>query len=182
MNLVVYGSLMRKQELRQAGFSMKDALPVTVEGYTRRFDQMPSWRKGAGRNVAVLSAREDRERRMNAVLLLDFSVDLASVDHRERGYERRRLEGESLFRHADGQPLRPAGDCYIYVGKPDLRGEDVLPNREYLQRCLEGAREWGEAFYEDFLKTTFVCGIGVLGDHVGESRPPHPGPLTRHSL
>ena len=114
----------------------------------------------------MASARRDPERRMNAVLLLGAARDLEPADRRERGYDRYRVDDGSLTRHGDGTPLELLGSACLYVGKPDLYGRDVLPNPEYLRICLEGAREWGEDFYEDFLRTTFLCDGRTLEEFV----------------
>lgn len=94
MNLIVYGSLMKTAERVRTGFSPSAAVPVTVDGFVRLFDQLPTWRRGEGSSVALLSVERARGRRMNAVLLLDVSDSLASADHRERGYRRRRVNDE----------------------------------------------------------------------------------------
>jgi hypothetical protein len=31
-----------------------------------------------------------------------------------------------------------------------------MPNASYLSICLEGAKQWGQDFYNDFLDSTFI--------------------------
>ncbi|RLE47612.1 MAG: hypothetical protein DRJ31_08575, partial [Candidatus Methanomethylicota archaeon] len=71
---------------------------------------------------------------------------------RERGYERIEIE-KGLIKFYD-HPAEPRGRIWTYTGKR-IRS-DIMPIPSYLDLCIEGAREWGERFYRDFLNTTFL--------------------------
>lgn len=50
------------------------------------------------------------------------------------------------------------GECFLFSsnknnGRYDF---DSMTQKRYLQICLQGAREYGERFYQEFLDTTFI--------------------------
>jgi len=154
--LLVYGSLIHPDEHRRLP-GLIETLPVRLEGYRRSFTQTPSWRRGEGRQIAVLRLEESPQHTLNLIALLFEELDLAELDHRERGYRRIALPADRLTPFGD-TPLPGLDSCHLYLGRDELHNPTLLPNPEYLDLCLEGAKAWGEAFYREFLETT------VLGD------------------
>ena len=151
-SVVVYGSLISKKE-HSALDVIEEALPVRVEGFKRVFNQEATWRKGSGRNRAVLNVMRSKENWFNGILLTGFEMrDLEALDERERGYERIEIE-KGLIEFYD-HPAEPRGRIWTYTGKR-IRS-DIMPIPSYLDLCIEGAREWGDRFYRDFLDTTFL--------------------------
>ena len=103
----------------------------------------------------MLNVISSEQHWLNALLIsgLDDRF-LADVDEREKGYDRIKVAPSCLRGY---QPLstRPR-NIYTHVGKADKQSDSILPNASYLSICLEGARQWGENFYNEFLDSTFV--------------------------
>jgi hypothetical protein len=153
--LIVYGSLINKSELIESGFPLGSTHPVVVQGFKRVFRQEPSWRSDQGEQRAVLNAISAEQHWLNALLVsgLDegFLVDL---DKREKGYNRIRVAPSYLRDYHF--PRTTPRNIYMHIGKADKQSDSILPNSSYLSMCLEGAKHWGEDFYNDFLDSTFV--------------------------
>jgi hypothetical protein len=155
--LIVYGSLINESELVKGGFSVDSTSPVIVQGFKRIFRQEPSWRADQGEERAVLNAVRSQQHWLNGLLIwgLDdgFFIDL---DEREKGYERIGVASSSLRRYDSSYTSPIPQNIYIYTGDEDKQSDSILPNESYLRTCLEGAEQWGEDFYSDFLHSTFV--------------------------
>ncbi len=153
--LIVYGSLINKSELEKGGFPLDSTRPVVVRGFKRVFCQEPSWRPDQGEQRAVLNVISSKQHWFNALLISSLDdAFLADLDKREKGYNRIRVAPSYLpgyhFLHTTPQ------NTYIHVGETDKQSVSILPNASYLSMCLEGARQWGEDFYNEFLDSTFV--------------------------
>lgn len=80
-----------------------------------------------------------------------FLVDL---DKREKGYNRIKVAPSYVRGYYLLSTM--SQNIYTHVGKADRQSDSILPNDSYLSVCLEGARQWGEDFYNEFLDSTFV--------------------------
>jgi hypothetical protein len=87
---------------------------------------------------------------LNALLIsgLDDRF-LAAVDEREKGYDRIKVT-PSYVRCYHPLSTKPR-NIYTHVGKEYKQSDSILPNASYWSICLEGAKQWGEGFYNDFL-------------------------------
>ncbi len=149
-NLVVYGSLLHSNELKKHNIQRDMVQMLRVEGYKRIFNQLPSWRKVDGMEKAVLNIEEDSDFWFNAIVIKDLSIDyMRDLDKREIGYERILLNKAVTY---DGEKV---DNCFAYIGKTGKQSDLILPNSNYLKICLEGAKSYGEKFFEEFKKTTF---------------------------
>ena len=153
--LVVYGSLIDKSELTKGGFPLDSTRPVVLRGFGRVFCQEPSWRPDRGEQRAVLNVISAEHHWLNALLIsgLDDRF-LADVDEREKGYDRIEVTPSCL---RDYHPLstKPR-NIYTHAGKEHKQSDSILPNASYLSICLEGAKQRGQDFYNEFLDSTFV--------------------------
>lgn len=162
--IVAYGSLIDPALIDPVqcarSYPLARAYPVVVSGYRRTFNQEPSWRKGDNQHRAVLNVMHSDGECFNGVLIeLPKGTDFCQLDKRERGYNRIPIDPSRITYLADGSCLAYAGSLeqiYLYVGKPSKRNNNILPNKDYLNLCLRGARRWGEDFYARFLQTTYV--------------------------
>lgn len=164
--LIVYGSLMHRDALVRVGLDPANARPVVVRGYRRSFDQEPTWRLRETGDRAVLAVRESAEASFNAILVTGI-VETAweALDERERGYVRTEVPASMVTPFDPSSPLeRTSASLSIYLGKPGRRNEELLPNPAYLRTCMEGAGQWGAAFREAFLQSTFVA-HRTVADH-----------------
>ena len=159
-SLLVYGSLMDRQELARFDF-VGNPVPVVVSGFARHFGQEPSWRRGQGIRRGVLTLRSSRAEFVNAVLVPGVAVGaLQDLDQRERGYERCAVAAERISSFGR-RPLPDVADpVFSYVGRPELSNPALMPNPEYLEICLAAAAELGGiAFYRFFGKRPLSRGV-----------------------
>lgn len=160
--IIVYGSLINKGQLAKQSLQLGEPLPVSVHGYKRIFNQEPSWRKGHDQRRAVLNVMPSDQHCFNGLLVgVRDESHFQYLDERERGYNRVNLEWSRLEKFAECCFPDEQGSVYIYTGKPEQRGNNLLPNDDYLELCLNGAKQWSEEFYEVFLHTTYVGKISL---------------------
>lgn len=156
ISLLVYGSLINKDELKKENIDLENCIPVYVSHLKREFTQEPTYRKVDSINRAVLSVKEENESFINAILIKNVEKShIENLDIREAGYFKYQVLTKNIkFKYA--KQNIDLDEVYIYMGKDEKRNESIFPNQNYLQLCLNGARNWGEEFYKDFIKTTFV--------------------------
>ena len=152
MNLVVYGSLINKNELLKEGISLVDVECVRVQGFKRVFNQEPSYRFVDSINRAVLNVQESKELWFNAIVIKNLSEEyFKTLDEREKGYNRVSLKAEQVISY----DKKNIPNCFIYIGKKEKESFEILPNEEYLNICLKGVKTFGEDFHKEFLDTTY---------------------------
>ena len=147
--VIGYGSLMNSESRLITGLS-GEYFPVLVGGFRR------SW--GAvfpDLNFCALAAVPDPESQMNAVA---FAVpDLKTFDEREMGYRRVEIDGQSI-KCFHGRDLSTQGRRFwIYLPLAENSGscdERHLIWQSYVDVCLIGCFEHGEAFAAEFVKKT----------------------------
>jgi hypothetical protein len=166
--LIVYGSLIKESELVQGGFSVDSIFPVIAQGFKRMFRQEPSWRRSdQGEERAVLNAVRSQQHWLNGLLIWGLDDGFfADLDEREKGYKRIRVAPSSLRRYDYSYTSPIPKNIYIYTGDVDKQSDSILPNESYLRTCLEGAEQWGEDFYRDFLHSTYVKNDILLGTYI----------------
>ncbi len=152
-NQIVYGSLLHPLELKSHGISMNDVEFVKVKNFKRIFNQEPVRRRADIKHRAVLNIEKDESSWFNAILIKNISENsLKELDAREAGYDRINLEDGLVTYYKDG---KIAKNCFVYIGKEGKQSDKILPNIEYAQICLDGAKSHFEQFYQDYLKTTY---------------------------
>lgn len=167
IGMIVYGSLLARKELRRLLPHCRQLHPVRLRGFQRSFSQEPAWRRRAGDERGVLNVLPHAGGSLNAVLLSGLSAeDLPALDHRERGYDRIPVDAAQLSLHDPAKSPQSLDSLdsleerleqvFVYRGKPERWNPRLRPHPSYLQLCLAGAGEWGEAFLREFLETTFV--------------------------
>jgi cation transport regulator ChaC len=152
MNLVVYGSLINKNELLKEGISLIDVEEVKVYGFKRVFTQEPSYRFVNSINRAVLNIKEDEDAWFNAIVIKNLSAEyLSNLDKREKGYNSINLNKKQVLSYQDIY----ISNCIVYKGKAQKHSDEILPNFDYLKICLEGVEGFGKEFLNDFFKSTY---------------------------
>jgi hypothetical protein len=160
--LIVYGSLINRDEIRSFCSALNCYYPVKLKGFQRVFNQEPSWRTVNGKESAVLNIIPNEDCWLNALLVTELSPDrLEAIDEREIGYKRIKVERNKISTY---QQIAFESDelVYAYTGKKEKMNDSLLPKPDYLNICLTGSRQWGEEFYLDFLSTTFENRDGKL--------------------
>lgn len=156
ISLVVYGSLINKVELLNNDIEILNYKPILLNGFKREFSQEPSLRKSTIINRAVLNVKEDDKHFINALLIDIYKDDISILDKREIGYNRLKITSDKIEFKYDLISEIKNRDIFIYTGKEEKYNNDILPNIQYMDICLNGAKNWNESFYEDFIKSTFV--------------------------
>jgi hypothetical protein len=188
--LLAYGSLMHPDELAKHHIRSR-SVPVRVQGFRRSFSQEPSWRTGEGVERAVLTVRRSASDWFNAILFCgigddahpsiddddahgsvhDGSADsaLRSIDRRERGYTRVVVPVEDVEPYATYEVDALIDEIGLYTGRDEKWNDELLPNRAYLNLCVEAAMRWGNGFARDFLRTTHA-GDSTLEELIRSTR------------
>ena len=164
-SVIAYGSLMSIEELARQGLLTTNLHPATVLGFQRSFSQEPSWRQGTGNKRGVLTVTRTAQAFINAILVSGIPASAyAAIDERERGYNRILVAKDRILSFSDGQVITTQSDFFFYVWYTNVIYTKLEPNTEYLKLCMNAAREWGEAFYDTFRKTSFILGT-PLSEH-----------------
>jgi len=152
-NLVVYGSLLNKNELKKHKINLEKIDFVKVYGFKRVFNQEPSWRIIKSSERAVLNIIEDKNSWFNAIVVKDLDEKyIKDLDIREKGYDRINLKKEFVIPYDDKTELK---NCIVYKGKKEKQNDKILPNQDYCKICIDGAKSHFEEFYQDFMATTY---------------------------
>ncbi len=152
MNLIAYGSLINKDELFKEGISLIDVELVKVFSFKRVFNQEPSYRLVNSLNRAVLNIEKDENSWFNAIVIKNLEEEyFHTLDKREKGYNRIFLESTKVKNYNNIE----VSNCVVYQGKANKQNQEILPNFDYLNICLNGMEDFGKEFFYDFLKTTY---------------------------
>jgi len=152
-NLIVYGSLLNKKELQKHNIDINKITYVKVKGFKRIFNQEPSWRIVDSINRAVMNIKEDKNSWFNAILLKDLKEQyFKDLDLREKGYDRKKIKNGDVINY-NGEVIN---NCIIYKGKKNKQNNEILPNIDYFEICLSGAKTHFNDFYNDYINTTYL--------------------------
>jgi hypothetical protein len=113
----------------------------------------------------VLNIIGSEQHWLNALLISGLNDrGLADVDEREKGYNRIEVVPSCVRGYL--LPATTPQNIHTHVGKAEKQSASILPNASYLSICLEGARQRGEDFYNEFLDSTFVKDDILLREYV----------------
>ncbi|HVX48097.1 MAG TPA: gamma-glutamylcyclotransferase family protein, partial [Candidatus Saccharimonadales bacterium] len=152
-----YGSLMSHRSLRADAPDATNIRPAYIKGFRREFSKLdPEGLSGnspeelAGIPYCAVDIITDKAGGLvNGVVFEANAADLAALKRRENGYA---LVSTPAYDFMTGQPL---GNCFVFSSNA-CDGSYELGNpaqKRYVDICLEGAREYGDAFYRQFLMT-----------------------------
>jgi len=155
LGIITYGSLINHQETAGMETPPASIIPIKLSTFKRSFNQQPVWRKNSGKHSAVLNVKVDEPNWFNGVCYCFYDFDFTALDNRERGYLRVAVHPDGISSY-QGHSLPELEELFIYLGKGEYQNDALLPNPDYLDICLIGAKYWGEEFYRDFLDTTHI--------------------------
>ena len=174
--VVGYGSLMQGESRARTTPSAGPAHPVEVRGFRRGwYARAP----GPGLGATYLSAVQDPQSRMNAVLYQVDLAELKATDQRERLYCRIRISfADVSFLEPQATPPGPA-QGWIYVSRP---GTTEAPAAQYpivqsyvdlfLSGCLEQEQRFGLAgFAQECIASTADWSADWVNDRIFPRRP-----------
>lgn len=151
-----YGSILAPEELAEIGRKRaQGVMPVRVHGFKRLFNQEASWRDTDKDKRGVLNVVRDTERWFNAVLVTDLNKrEFRAFRERERGYALVEVKSENIEPYDESDESTIGVNELILVATGTKTSGEIEPIPSYVRVCKEGAKQWGEEFYEDFLTST----------------------------
>ncbi len=149
-----YGSLVNENSIRRTVPNATNIIPVKIKGFVRVFN-LPTKNKRCIINnipVAVLNIeKSEYYEEMNGVVFDMDETHFEDLKARESSYELFELETYDY----EGKLHRAFTFRARHYEAYDFQFESPT-QEEYLRLCLDGAKSFGEKFYEDFLNTTHI--------------------------
>lgn len=149
-----YGSLINKASLRKTVPHAKNIKPAKLYGFVRVFNFSSSTRFSEidGIPCAVLNAEKSEwNQYINGIIFELNEKFLNELLERENGYEMVQVEVEEY----EGKKHL----AYFFRGlhfEAHPYQENSKKQKEYLEICYKGCRDFGEEFLKDFKNTTFI--------------------------
>lgn len=155
-----FGSLLSTESLRATAPNASDITPCYIKGFIRDFSLWdPGEFKTTNPDMTVrpycaldVKPSDNPEARVNGISFTVSDADLKALQEREREYQ---LIKTTSYNLEDQQAL---GTCLVFSANKNSGSYDFgsAEQLRYLQVCLDGARERGEGFYIEFLRTTYI--------------------------
>ena len=147
-----YGSLINLHSLNKTLPEVTCVTPAILKDYIRIFDTKSTTRFTQD-NVAisVLNFKESPNNFMNGVFFDVSKKYFQSLTEREGAYKAKEVTIET----SNG---KEKFNAIVFIGennKQDYLFDDFHQNN-YLQICINGAKDFGEDFYKTFLDTTLI--------------------------
>lgn len=155
LGIITYGSLINPQKAAEIETPSASIIPIKISTFKRSFNQQPAWRKNTSEYSAVLNVQSSEQNWLNGVCYCFYDFNFTALDHRERGYLRAEVPPDRISIY-QGHSMPELKELFIYLGREKYRNNTLLPNPDYMNICLMGAKYWGEEFYCDFLNTTHI--------------------------
>lgn len=149
-----FGSLLNNASLRATIPDVTAVDPVVLEDYARVFETVSTNRFAADRTpVCVLNIRQEAAGRVNGVCFDVSQKYFDSLLAREEAYT---LAEVSVACFTTGKKRL----AYAFLGKEEMKNSNFLfgepTQMDYLQLCIDGAKDFGDEFYKMFLETTHI--------------------------
>ncbi|MAG61152.1 hypothetical protein CL619_05165 [archaeon] len=148
-----YGSLMNLQSLKKTVPDAKSIFPALLKNYIRVFETESSTRLSKqNTSICVLNIRENQNAFVNGICFEVSENFFNDLLKREGAYELKEITITSLITEKDFS-------AFVFVDKFNKNQEflfDDPAQMDYLQICIDGAKDFGEDFYQMFLETTFI--------------------------
>ncbi|HEX5798296.1 MAG TPA: gamma-glutamylcyclotransferase [Candidatus Saccharimonadales bacterium] len=155
-----FGSLINTDSLRSTVLEVSDIKPAYVNGFMRRFNLWndlgfrtynPGY-MGIPHCVLDVEKISDSKSRVNGIAFKVSESQLDKLKNREEGYK---LVKTTVYEFKTNKKL---GDCHLFSacknnGKYEFESR---VQRKYLEICMEGAKKFGDEFYQEFLDTTYI--------------------------
>ena len=172
-----YGSLVNRATHRT---DIAHFTRVRLKGWRRHW--LPRL-NGFGGPAAMLSVKSDIESEIDGLVITDFARNLASVDERERNYNRELLATESLVDPDSLEIAKFDGINYpsasVYVAKSILdfsQNNECNILRSYLDAVMQGyLNKFGHEGVERFVNSTDNFEVGIREDR---KNPRYPRAVT----
>lgn len=154
-----FGSLINTESLKASAPSVTSIRSAYIKGFQRSFSLWdPQGFVTTNLDMARIPfcaldiQQSDAQCMINGVV---FSVDELEFERiRQREIEYKMLEVEAY----DFQSNAQLGTCIVFSANKNNATYDKESDAQerYLRICLDGAQEYGDRFYQQFLETTFI--------------------------
>lgn len=163
--VLIYGSLFHPTDLDHLFDEYEDRVArVRADGFRRVFDAKADRRETVADRSAVLNLHREDDW-CNGLLVTDLTPgEFGTYARRETTYRFIIVEEEQLSVYPSDSVSFPDE---IVVPCEAPKHNDIRPIPSYVNTCLQGAREWGDEFYEDFIETTYVTTGESLAEYFG---------------
>jgi len=168
-----YGSLVNRatHQTDIVGFSK-----VTLKGWRRQWLARPNNSFG---KVVLLSVKPCKNSEIDGLVVLDHARNQASLDERERNYDRHIVAEDNVVKHelhANGTLDNGSKQSTsIYVATPFRQPDDYSEYRilrSYLDAVMQGyLNKFGEEGVRRFVNTTDNFEVGILEDRDNQRYP-----------
>jgi cation transport regulator ChaC len=150
-----YGSLMNLQSLKKTVPDAKSIFPALLKNYIRVFETKSTTRLSKqNTSICVLNIKESQNSFLNGIGFEVSEKYFNDLLKRESSYELREIVVQSLI---SGEEF----SAFVFVDKFNKNQKflfDEPVQMDYLRICIDGAKDFGEDFYQMFLETTFIDG------------------------
>jgi cation transport regulator ChaC len=156
IKIFAYGSLMFEDSLKKTAPYATIISPVTLHGFVRVFNFPSPYRMSEldGTPCSVLNIdKSDLKHQLCGVLFEMTQESFSEMMTREEGYELVQVEVED-FHNPNTRYKAYTFRALHYDAHDYQMGSDK--QHEYLDWCLQGAKKYGEDFYNNFLETTHI--------------------------
>lgn len=148
-----YGSLINLRSLQETVPGAESVVPVVLKDYIRIFDTESTTRfTNDNTPICVLNIQEDSQNHINGVCFEVSQTYFDAVVEREGAYEAREVTVKSFSSPEEFT-------AFAFIGKTEKKQDFLFDDpvqKHYLQICLDGAKDFGEDFYQMFLETTQI--------------------------
>jgi cation transport regulator ChaC len=155
-----YGSLISAKSLKATVPTAKELRPAYIKGFRRDFSLLDTegWVSSnldvAGVPFCSVDVHkiEDSKAHVNGVIFKVGEEELPALLEREKDYA---LISTAAYDFRTDELL---GECAVFsAGKHNGKYDfDSAAQKRYLEVCLEAAEEYGVAFREEFLRSTYI--------------------------
>ena len=154
MKIFSYGSLLCEDSFRKTVKKFEVIGPATLEGYKRVFSIESPYRKNRDTGIysSVLNLELDSNIEIFGIVYEISSEDLEVLHQREAGYALKKIR------------LKDGTLAYTYIADVDTPYSYVdndSTQREYLNICLKASKKRGDAFYNNFIDSTFIGNASI---------------------
>ncbi len=156
IKIFAYGSLMYKDSLLSTAPSARNIKPVKLFGFVRVFN-FPSHSRLSELDqtpCAVLNIdKSDLDHELNGIVFEVSHLDFEDILEREKGYELVRIEVEDFY-NSNSKFF-----AFMFRAKHfDAHNfqHNSKKQYEYLNWCLNAAKEHGEDFFNNFIESTYL--------------------------
>jgi hypothetical protein len=149
VSLIIYGSLMNSNCLSKYDFERKKI--VKLYDYERHCNQKSVSRKG---RKGVFNLEENKGKWINCILLESLDEDdWRDIVFRERGYSMIDIEDKKIEDYKRGEQIE-YNNLKVFIGSREE--ENISSSLDYIEYCLQGAKQKSKDFYKDFCETSYI--------------------------